>query len=43
MIWGALKVFEGMQQVYDFMAGRAAEADRTLAAVRAWRRTKPGR
>jgi acetyl esterase/lipase len=37
-----LEVSEGMQHVYEFMAGRAAEADRTIANIGAWLRPKLG-
>ncbi len=33
-----LEVSPGMQHVYPLMAGRAPEADRTLAAVATWLR-----
>jgi monoterpene epsilon-lactone hydrolase len=37
-----LKIAEGMQHVYEFMAGRAPEADETIADMAIWLRPKIG-
>jgi acetyl esterase/lipase len=37
-----LKIARGMQHVYEFMAGRAPEADETIADMAAWLRPKIG-
>jgi acetyl esterase/lipase len=37
-----LEVGEGMQHVYEFMAGRAPEADHTIANIGHWLRSKVG-
>lgn len=37
-----LDIVEGMQHVFTFQAGRAPEADRTIAAIGAWVRPKLG-
>jgi epsilon-lactone hydrolase len=37
-----LELCEGMQHVYPFMAGRAPEADATIAKIGGWLRPKLG-
>ncbi len=37
-----LKIAEGMQHVYEFMAGRAPEADEAIADMAIWLRPKIG-
>lgn len=37
-----LEVSEGMQHAYEYMAGRAREADRSIANVGQWLRPKLG-
>ncbi len=37
-----LKIAEGMQHVYEFMAGRAPEADEAIADIAVWLRPKIG-
>jgi acetyl esterase/lipase len=37
-----LKITEGMQHVFEFMAGRAPEADETIADMALWLRPKFG-
>jgi acetyl esterase/lipase len=37
-----LKIAQGMQHVYEFMAGRAPEADEAIADMASWLRPKIG-
>jgi acetyl esterase/lipase len=37
-----IDIAEGMQHVFEFMAGRAPEADKAIADIAAWLRPKLG-